>query len=141
METNGLNACIHCVNSLRTRTYSGPKFPKYGLNTPYSVRIRENVEQNNSDKDPFYAVWACNFRFKLWPRVLPVIVCNKMLGKEIFYPLCSHGDVGVEFLFDKFFIKRSCIEFHEYIVIVLFSTATILSGPKSCYVKMVMQIS
>ena len=37
---------IHCVKSVRIRSYSGPHFPAFGLNAP--VRMRENANQNNS---------------------------------------------------------------------------------------------
>ena len=43
---------IHCVQSVRIRSYSGPYFPAFGQNTeryPYSVRMRENTNQNNSE--------------------------------------------------------------------------------------------
>ena len=44
----------HCVRSVRIQNYSGPYFPAFGLNTeirsmsPYSVRMWENTDQNNS---------------------------------------------------------------------------------------------
>ena len=39
----------HCVKCVRIRSYSGPHFPAFGLNiSPYSVRMRENADQNNS---------------------------------------------------------------------------------------------
>ena len=46
----------HWVKSVCFRSYSAPYFPKFGLNTesllritPYSVRMRENAGQNNSE--------------------------------------------------------------------------------------------
>ena len=44
---------IHCVKSVQLRSFSGPYFPVFGLNTetsksPYSVRIQENTDQKNS---------------------------------------------------------------------------------------------
>ena len=44
----------HCIKSVRIRSYSGPHFPAFGLNTefcisPYSVQMRENADQNNSE--------------------------------------------------------------------------------------------
>ena len=42
---------IHCVKSVRSRSFSGPYFPAFGLNSeiyPYSVRVQENTN--------FYAV-------------------------------------------------------------------------------------
>ena len=48
------------MKSVRIRSYSGPYFPAFGLNTkeilrisPYSVRMRENGEQNNSEYGHF----------------------------------------------------------------------------------------
>ena len=44
----------HCIKSVRIRSYSGPHFPAFELNTerlrisPYSVRMRENADQTNS---------------------------------------------------------------------------------------------
>ena len=46
----------HCIKSVLIRIYSGPHFLAFGLNTerllrssPYSVRMRENADQNNSE--------------------------------------------------------------------------------------------
>ena len=45
----------HCVKGVRLRSYSGPHFPAFGLNmerysiSPYSVRMRENADQNHSE--------------------------------------------------------------------------------------------
>ena len=43
----------HCVKSVSIRSYSRPYFPAFQLNTgsisPYSVRMRENTDQNNSE--------------------------------------------------------------------------------------------
>ena len=49
---------IHCVKSVRIRDYSGSHFPAFGLNTeryifPYSVRMRENADQNNPEYGDF----------------------------------------------------------------------------------------
>ena len=45
----------HCVKGVRIRSFSGPHFPAFGLNTneilsliPYSVRMRENTDLKNS---------------------------------------------------------------------------------------------
>ena len=37
----------HCVKSVRIRSFSGPHFPAFGLNT--EVRMRENTDQKNSE--------------------------------------------------------------------------------------------
>ena len=48
----------HCVKSVRIWSYSGLYFPAFGLNTvvrisPYSVQMRENTDQNNSEYGHF----------------------------------------------------------------------------------------
>ena len=40
----------HCVKSVLIRSYSGPHFPAFGLNT---VRMGENADQNNSEYGHF----------------------------------------------------------------------------------------
>ena len=67
-EWNSIKA-FHCVRSVRIRSFSGPYFPTFGLKTerysvfsriqtengeilrisPYSVRMRENTDQKNSE--------------------------------------------------------------------------------------------
>ena len=48
-----------CVKSVRIRGYSGPHFPAFGLNmerlriSPYSVEMRESMDQNNSEYKHF----------------------------------------------------------------------------------------
>ena len=42
----------HCVKSVRIRRSSGPHFPAFRLNT-YSVRMRENADQSNSEYGHF----------------------------------------------------------------------------------------
>ena len=53
-----------CVKSVRIGSYSGPYFPAFGLNTerysPYSVRMRENADQNNSE----YGHFLCSVSLK-----------------------------------------------------------------------------
>ena len=40
----------HCGKSVHIRSYSGPHFLAFGLRiSPYSVRMRENADQNNSE--------------------------------------------------------------------------------------------
>ena len=44
----------YCVKSVYIRSYSGLYFPSFGLNTErYSVRMRENTYQNNSEYGQF----------------------------------------------------------------------------------------
>ena len=47
----------HYVKSVRIRSYCGLHFPTFGLNKericPYSVRMRENADQNNAEYKHF----------------------------------------------------------------------------------------
>ena len=43
---------LDCVKSVCTRSYSGPYFSTFGLNT-YSVQTRDNTDQNNSEYGHF----------------------------------------------------------------------------------------
>ena len=69
----------HCVKSVRIRSYSGPYFPTFGLNTDrysVSVRMRENMDQNNSEYEHFLrSVYVC-FReiVETWNNM----ICEKM---------------------------------------------------------------
>ena len=54
---------MHCVKSVRIRSYSGPHFPAFGLNTErYSVSLRIQSECRKTrtritpNTDTFYAV-------------------------------------------------------------------------------------
>ena len=47
---------MHCVKSVRYRCFSGLYFPAFGLNSPYSVRLRENTDQKNSK----YGHFSCS---------------------------------------------------------------------------------
>ena len=46
---------LHCVKSVRFRSFSGPYYPAFGLNSisPYSVRMRENTDQKTSEYEHF----------------------------------------------------------------------------------------
>ena len=45
---------IHCVKSVRIWSCSGPYFLAFGFRiSPYSVRMRENKDQNNSENGHF----------------------------------------------------------------------------------------
>ena len=54
-----LTLIIYCVKSVRIRSYSGPHFLAFRVNTerysvsPYSVRMRENADPNNSEYGHF----------------------------------------------------------------------------------------
>ena len=54
----------HCVKSVPIRSYSGPYFPAFGLNT-YSVQMRENADQNNSKYGHFLRS-ACENLINHW---------------------------------------------------------------------------
>ena len=54
---------MHCVKSVRIRSYSGPYFPaveliKIHCISPYSVRMRENTDKNNSEYGHFSRSYA-----------------------------------------------------------------------------------
>ena len=46
---------LHCVRSIRIWSFSGPYFPTFRQNSisPYSVRMRENADQRNSEYEHF----------------------------------------------------------------------------------------
>ena len=52
MEIKQFKKLMDCVKSVRICSFSGPHFPKFGLNTerygvffPYPVQMRENTDQ------------------------------------------------------------------------------------------------
>ena len=50
---------MYCVESVCIRSFSGPYFPAFALDTErseYSVRMRENTGQSNSEYGHFHAV-------------------------------------------------------------------------------------
>ena len=55
----------HCVKCVRIRSYFGPPFPAFGLNTerygvslpPYAVQMRKNTDQKTPNTDFFHAVY------------------------------------------------------------------------------------
>ena len=50
---------MYCVESVCIRSFSGPYFPAFALDTErseYSVRMRENMGQSNSEYGHFHAV-------------------------------------------------------------------------------------
>ena len=54
----------NCVKSVRIRSYSGPHFPAFGLNTeiysPYSVRMRENAGKMRTRINPNTDTLRCD---------------------------------------------------------------------------------
>ena len=43
----------HCVKSVRSRSFSGPYFPAFGLNTGKSIRMWENTDEKKSEYGHF----------------------------------------------------------------------------------------
>ena len=58
---------MHCVKSGSIRSYSGPRFSEFDLNTErYSYADQDNADQDNSEyRDTFYAVMPSDFKFTL----------------------------------------------------------------------------
>ena len=90
-------ACLlHCVKNVRIRSYSGPYFPTFGLNTerygvslrrisPYSVQMLENADQNNSEYRHFSrsATDTRNRFISNWPS--DVNLLSKIHGSTLFH--------------------------------------------------------
>ena len=59
LGTEAVSQYNHCVKSVRVRSYSGPHFPAFVLNTeryrvsPYSVQMCEIADQNKSEYGHF----------------------------------------------------------------------------------------
>ena len=77
-----------CVKRVRIRSYSGTHFPTFGLNmeqsiSPYSVRMRENADQNYSE----YGHFSCSFcTIKPFPNSSFFIAAsNALLGAFLKY--------------------------------------------------------
>ena len=83
---------MHCVKSVCIRSYSGPYFPALGLNTEkYSVRVRENTDQNNSKYWHFLrsdGLWleaiavplfSYDLIMLLYYKTIPVALCYRTL--------------------------------------------------------------
>ena len=57
IDIKNLSPANHLVGSVRIRSFSGPYFPVFGRSiSPYSIQMRENTGQKNSEKGTFYAV-------------------------------------------------------------------------------------
>ena len=72
----------HYVKSVRIRSYSGPHFPSFGLNTeryPYSVRIQENADQNNSEYGHFLSSDSRNIH------LLTFFVSDQLISDQMFF--------------------------------------------------------
>ena len=103
----------HCVKSVRIRSYSGPHFPasdwywEIRSISLYSVRTRENADQNNSKYGHFYAVRVGTSKHKNidhWGKetcaMFPFPIQNKN----------SIKNASLTFLFDFFELKKNCIK-------------------------------
>ena len=56
LPENNIKPEFYVKSVLCIRSYSGPFFPAFGLNTeisPHSVRMQENTDQNNSEYGHF----------------------------------------------------------------------------------------
>ena len=63
---------VHCVKSVRIRSYSGPHFPAFGLNTEKSLRIqskcgkmRTRITPNTDTVYPVLSFWETYTSFAL----------------------------------------------------------------------------
>ena len=77
----------HCVNCVRIRSYSGPHFPAFGLNTerfcPYSVRMQESTHQNNSE-------YRQILRSAIFYNILLILQYLRILQYELYSPFPSN---------------------------------------------------
>ena len=68
------NHMSHCAKSVRIRSYSGPHFPAFWLNTERDeVQMRENVDQNNCECGHFLRS-VCNLKIVCYNFVLTIII-------------------------------------------------------------------
>ena len=105
---------MHCMKSVRIRSYSGPHFPIFGLNTkrygvspytryfhisvytilhisPYSVRMRENAHQNNSKYGHFLrsvALLLCKVLKQHSALLVVIFQCQKQFPKAVLETGC-----------------------------------------------------
>ena len=68
---------IHCVKSVRIRSYSGPHFPAFGLNTERfteSLRIQSECGKMRTritpNRDTFYVVIMMQRKIKQYYRII-----------------------------------------------------------------------
>ena len=57
------NVCRHCVKTVRIRSYSGPYFPAFGLNTDrsgLSLRIQSECSKNKDQVNFEYGHFSCS---------------------------------------------------------------------------------
>ena len=74
------NIHLHCLKSVRIRSKSGPHFPAFGLSiSPYSVRMRENADQNNPEYRHFSSSAGCyQGYFKSETQILDKIMISNL---------------------------------------------------------------
>ena len=82
------SSILHCVKSVRIRSYSGPHFPVFGLNTERKcgilVRMRENADQNNSEYGLFSRSEELNFQ-----KIYTYIHLQKRMQNPVKHPRWS----------------------------------------------------
>ena len=71
------------MKSVRIRSYSGPHLPAFELNTercisPYSVRMRENVGQNNFECGHFLRSDAILYTYNVYNDMKWMILVKKL---------------------------------------------------------------
>ena len=88
-ELKGQKQTLHCVKSVPIRSYSGPYFPAFRRNSkryflslrsisPYSVRMRENTDENNSEYGHFSHSVSCIVAWGLTPSTISKNLRNYM---------------------------------------------------------------
>ena len=94
---------MRCVKSVRIRDYSGPHFPTFGLNTErYSVRMRENTDQNNSEYEHFFTqLW--DFIMGLWDYEIWYNFCYSLY----FYNYCHYPEAAIFQWFFKISVLKN----------------------------------
>ena len=82
---------MHCLKSVRIRSYSGPYFAAFGLNTErYSVSLRIQSEYGEirtkitPNTDTFYAVYVLR---KIFPMISRVFVKNMRICNYVVFQL------------------------------------------------------
>ena len=94
---------MHCLKGVRIRSYSGPYFAAFGLNTErYSVSFRIQSEYGEirtkitPNTDTFYAVYVLR---KIFPMISRVFVKNMRICNYVVFQL-----------WEKYVSKRSLIK-------------------------------
>ena len=90
---------IFCTTkSVLIRSYSGPHIPAFGLNTesisPYSVRMRENSDQNNSK----YGHVSRSAAFRMYSQDKDLLVVTEAVTRRCSVKRCSKNTFFTEHL-------------------------------------------